>query len=213
MRPIRIVIADDHPVVLAGLRALFEDEEGFEVVASCNDGEEALSAITRLWPDVSVLDLRMPRVNGIELVRAIRKKSVDARIVILAAAIEEDQVVEAMRLGVKGIVLKEMAPSMLVRAIRKVHDGGQWFEKESLGRAIDRILQRTETMQSLRAILTERELEIMSLAAAGKGSREIAEALCIAQGTVKTHLHSIYAKLGVEGRVGLMVYAKERALL
>jgi DNA-binding NarL/FixJ family response regulator len=210
---ITLVLADDHPVVLAGLRTLFEEEQGFEVLASCSDGEEALIAIEREEPDVAILDMRMPRKNAIEVLRALRQSKKPCRAVILAAAIQEDEVLEAMQLGVKGIVLKEMAPSMLLRAVRKVHDGGQWLEKESLGRAIDRMLNRAETLQSLQVLLTERELEIMRIAASGKGNQEIATALCIAPGTVKTHLHAIYSKLGVEGRVGLMVYAKERGIV
>ncbi len=212
MKPIRIVIADDHPVVLAGLRAFFEEEQGLEVLATCPDGEDALAAIEREKPDVGILDLRMPRMNGIEVLRALKERRNGCRVIILAAAIQDDEVLEAMQLGVKGIVLKEMAPSMLLRAIRKVHEGGQWLEKESLGRAIDRMLNRAETLQSLRTVLTEREMEVMRIAARGKGNQEIAEGLSISQGTVKTHLHAIYSKLGVDGRVGLMVYAKERGI-
>jgi DNA-binding NarL/FixJ family response regulator len=211
-RAISLVLADDHPVVLAGLRTLFEEEQGFDVLASCSDGENALAAIEREAPDVAILDLRMPRMNGIEVLRALKQANRPCRTVILAAAIEEDEVLEAMQLGVKGIVLKEMAPSMLIRAVRKVHDGGQWLEKESLGRAIDRMLNRAETLQSLRALLTDRELEIMRIAATGKSTPEIAATLCISPGTVKTHLHAIYTKLGVDGRVGLMLYAKDRSL-
>lgn len=212
MKPIRIVIADDHPVVLAGLRALFEEEQGLEILATCPDGEEALAVVERERPDVAILDMRMPRMNGIEVLRALKEKRSVCRVIILAAAIQDDEVLEAMQLGVKGIVLKEMAPSMLLRAIHKVHEGGQWLEKESLGRAIDRMLNRAETLQSLRAVLTPREMEVMRIAARGKGNQEIAEGLCISQGTVKTHLHAIYSKLGVDGRVGLMVYAQERGI-
>lgn len=211
--PIRLVIADDHPVVLAGLRTLLEEEDDFEVMASCTDGADALREIERNGADIAILDLRMPRMNGIELLRALRERQLTCRALILAAAIQEDEVLEAMQLGVKGIVLKEMAPSMLIRAVRKVHEGGQWLEKESLGRAIDRMLNRAETLQSLHVLLTDREMEIMRIAASGKGNQEIASALCIAPGTVKTHLHAIYSKLGVEGRVGLMVYAKERGIV
>ncbi|MFA6957093.1 MAG: response regulator transcription factor [Thermoanaerobaculia bacterium] len=210
---IRLIIADDHPVVLAGLRTLFEEEQGFEVLASCSDGEDALAAIERHAPDVAILDLRMPRRNGLEVLRALKDSKSPCRALILAAAIRDEELLEAMQLGVKGVVLKEMAPAMLLRAVRKVHAGGQWLEKESLGRAIDRMLNRAETLQSLQLLLTERELEIMRIAASGKGNQAIATALHIAPGTVKTHLHSIYSKLGVEGRVGLMVYAKERSLV
>jgi len=101
MKPIRLVLADDHPVVLAGLQALFEEEQGLEIVATCADGEEALAAIEREAPDVAILDLRMPRMNGIEVLRALKKRRCTSKVIILAAAIQDDEVLEAMPLGVR----------------------------------------------------------------------------------------------------------------
>lgn len=213
MTAIRLLIADDHPIVLAGLRGLFEDTAGFEVVASCRDGLSAVESIEELRPDVAILDLRMPGLSGIEVLRELRKKGLETRTVILAATIDEIDAVEAMRLGAKGLILKEMAPTQLLSCVRKVHVGEQWIEKHAVGRAIERLIAQTETTTSLRALLTERELTIMRLAAEGLSGRDVAAKLGITYGTVKSHLHSIYSKLGVKGRVGLMNYARQRRLV
>jgi DNA-binding NarL/FixJ family response regulator len=210
---IRLLIADDHPIVLTGLRGLFEDTGGFEVVASCRDGMGAVEEVERLTPDVAILDLRMPGLNGIEVLRELRRRGISTRVVILAATIDEIEAVEAMRLGAKGLILKEMAPTLLVNCVRKVHAGGQWIEKEAVGRAIDRLITQNETISSLRALLTDREIEIMKLVADGVSGTEVSEKLGITYGTVKSHLHSIYGKLGVKGRVGLMNYARKRRLV
>jgi DNA-binding NarL/FixJ family response regulator len=210
---IRLLIADDHPIVLAGLKGLFEDTAGFDVVASCRDGLSAVESIEQLQPDVAVLDLRMPGMNGIEVLRELKRKGLDTRTVILAATIDEIDAVEAMRLGAKGLILKEMAPTQLLSCVRKVHAGEQWIEKHAVGRAIERLIAQTETTTSLRALLTERELTIMKLVAEGMSGKEVAGKLGITYGTVKSHLHSIYSKLGVKGRVGLMNYARQRRLV
>lgn len=213
MNAIRLLIADDHPIVLAGLRGLFEDTAGFEVVASCRDGLAAVENIEALKPDVAILDLRMPGLSGIEVLRELKKRGIATRTVVLAATIDEIDAVEAMRLGARGLILKEMAPTQLLSCVRKVHAGEQWIEKNAVGRAIERLIAQTETTSSLRAMLTEREMTIMRLVADGMSGKEVAAKLGITYGTVKSHLHSIYSKLGVKGRVGLMNYARQRRLV
>lgn len=213
MTSIRLLIADDHPIVLAGLRGLFEDTAGFEVVAACRDGVTAVESIAREKPDVAVLDLRMPGMTGIEVLRELKKRGVSTRAIILAATIDELDAVEAMRLGAKGLILKEMAPTQLLSCVRKVFAGEQWIEKNAVGRAIERLIAQNETVSSLRALLTDRELTIMKLVADGMSGKDVSEKLGITYGTVKSHLHSIYSKLGVKGRVGLMNYARQRRLV
>jgi len=210
---IRLLIADDHPIVLAGLRGLFEDTQGFQVVASCRDGLTAVESIEKLAPDVAILDLRMPGLTGIEVLRELRKKGLSTRVVILAATIDELDAVDAMRLGARGLILKEMAPTQLLSCVRKVHAGEQWIEKNAVGRAIERLIAQTETVSSLRTLLTDREMTVMKLVAEGMSGKDAAEKLGISYGTVKSHLHSIYGKLGVKGRVGLMNYARQRRLV
>jgi len=192
---------------------LFEDTAGFEVVASCRDGLAAVENIEALKPDVAILDLRMPGLTGIEVLRELKKRGIATRTVVLAATIDEIDAVEAMRLGARGLILKEMAPTQLLSCVRKVHAGEQWIEKNAVGRAIERLIAQTETTSSLRAMLTEREMTIMRLVADGMSGKEVAAKLGITYGTVKSHLHSIYSKLGVKGRVGLMNYARQRRLV
>ena len=210
--PIRIVIADDHPVVRRGLMQFIADEEELQVVAECADGRSALEAVARHSPDVVLVDLRMPQVDGIGVLRQLSGIPAAPPVVLLAGNISDDEVVEAMRLGVKGVVLKEMAPSLLVACIRKVASGGTWLEKEAVGRAMEKILRQEETRQKVREVLTPREIDIVRMAASGLGNREIAEKLFISEGTVKTHLHSVYEKLGLRGRVQLANYAQEKGL-
>jgi len=210
--PIRIVIADDHPVVRRGLTQFIADEDELEVVAECADGRAALEAVARYAPDVIIVDLRMPEINGIEVLRRVGELPSPPATVLLAGNISDDEVLEAMRLGVKGVVLKEMAPALLVACIRKVASGGTWLEKEAVGRAMEKLLRQDQSRQKVREVLTPREIDIVKMVASGLANREIGEKLFISEGTVKTHLHSVYEKLGLKGRVQLANYAQEKGL-
>jgi len=210
--PIRIIIADDHPVVRRGLIQFMADEDELEVVAECADGESALDAVARHSPDVLIVDLQMPRLNGMEVLRRLSGTPTSPATVLLAGNISDEEVVEAMRMGAKGVVLKEMAPALLVACIRKVATGGTWLEKEAVGRALEKMLRHEQSRQKVREFLTPREIDIVRMVAAGLGNREIGEKLFISEGTVKTHLHSVYEKLGLKGRVQLANYAQEKGL-
>jgi len=209
--PITIVLADDHPVVRRGLAQFFADVEDLQVVAECGDGESALAAVRQHKPEVLIVDLRMPVVSGLDVLRRLRNEPYSPAVILLAGNISDDDVVEAMRLGAKGVVLKEMAPTLLVQCIRKVAAGGVWLEKEAIGRALGKLFQTGDSRA--RAALTPREIEIVQMVAQGIGNREVGERLFISEGTVKTHLHTIYEKLGVKGRVQLATYARENGLL
>jgi DNA-binding NarL/FixJ family response regulator len=209
---IRIVLADDHPVVRRGLSQFIAEEEELEVVAECANGEAALLAVERYQPDVLIVDLQMPILGGLEVLRRLREKDIALPTVVLAGNISDDEVMEAMRLGAKGVVLKEMAPSLLVQCIRKVAAGGLWLEKEAVGRALEKILQQQESRETVQKVLTAREIEITRMIARGLGNREIGEKLFISEGTVKTHLHTIYEKLGLKSRLQLANYAQEKGL-
>ena len=211
--PIRIIIADDHPVVRRGLIQFMADEEELEVVAECSDGESALEAVAHHAPDVLIVDLQMPRLNGMEVLQRLSEMPSSPATVLLAGNISDEEVVEAMRMGAKGVVLKEMAPSLLVACIRKVATGGTWLEKEAVGRALEKMLRHEQSRQKVREVLTPREIDIVRMVASGLGNREIGEKLFISEGTVKTHLHSVYEKLGIKGRVQLANYAQEKGLV
>lgn len=211
--PIRLLLADDHPIVLDGLEQLFRLEQDFEIVARCRDGEETLRALQVHRPDVVVLDIRMPRGDGLDVLREIEAGGLLTRVVLLTAALEEDQLVEALRLGVGGVVLKEMAPQLLVEAVREVHAGRRWLDKGSMDRALGRLLQKEESRREAAEALTPRELEIVRMVARGLRNRAIAEQLFISEGTVKIHLHNIYQKIEIDGRLELAVYAQRKGLV
>ncbi len=211
--PIRIVIADDHPIVLDGLEQLFRLEEEFEIAARCTNGLQALEAVEEHRPDILILDLRMPLRSGLGVLRELKEKGTETRVVVLTAALDEDEVVDAIRLGVKGVVLKEMAPRLLVQCVRKVHEGGQWLEKDSIGKALEKMLNRPGSAPSGAGSLTPREVDVVRLVAEGMRNKEIADRLQISEGTVKIHLHSIYEKLQIGGRVELSVYARDRGIV
>jgi two-component system nitrate/nitrite response regulator NarL len=210
--PIRIVLADDHPIVLDGLAQLFAVDPDFDVVTRCTDGLQAASAIRRARPDVAVLDVRMPGRSGLEVLRELRHEQVPTRIVLLTAAVSDDEVLDAVRLGVAGIVMKDAAPRQLVQCVRTVARGEQFLDDAAVRKALDRLLRR-EAGLAQNTLLTPRELEIVRMVAAGLRNRQIAEKLSITEGTVKIHLHSIYEKVGVSGRVELSNYARDHSLV
>jgi DNA-binding NarL/FixJ family response regulator len=211
--PIRLVLGDDHPIVLDGLENLFRLEPDFRVVARCVNGDECLVAVRRHDPDVLVLDLRMPRKDGLTVLRELHKEKHPVKVVLLAAALEEEEVLEALRLGVRGMVLKELAPQMVVQCVRKVHAGEQWLEKQAFGRALETLLRREAGEREAGSVLTPRELEMVGMVARGLRNKEMSERMNISEGTVKIHLHHIYRKLKVENRVDLILYAQSKRLV
>lgn len=210
---IRLVLADDHPIVLKGLEALLSGERDFNVVAQCTDGEQTLRAVRAHRPDILLLDVRMPGKDGLAVLRELRKEKLPTRVVLLAAALEDEELLEATRLGVGGLVLKEMAPRLLVQCLRKVHAGEPWIERTSAARAFQNLLRREAGVREVAQLLTGREIEIARMAARGLRTRAIGEALHISEGTVKTHLHQVYEKLHVESRGELTVYFNEKGIL
>lgn len=210
---IRIVLADDHPLILGALEILFHAEDDFEVVATCTDGAQALEAVRLHRPDVLVLDLRMPGKSGLDVLREIAGERLPTRTVLLTATIEDAEMMEAMRLGVGGVVLKEMVPASVVLCVRKVHAGEPWLEKRSAARALDKLMRRESSAREIAGILTTRELEIVRMLCRGLRNKEIASQLVISEHTVKVHLRNIYAKLEVDGRLALMRFAEDKGLL
>jgi DNA-binding NarL/FixJ family response regulator len=211
--PIRLVLVDDHPIVLDGLESLFRLESDIRVVARCVNAEEALTAVSRHRPDVLLLDLRLPRKDGLAVLRELQQKKLSVKVVLLAAVLEEEEVLEAFRLGVRGMVLKEQAPQMVVRCVRRVHAGDQWIEKQACTRAVHALLDREAGESAAASILTPREIQMVRMVAGGLRNKEMSQRLAISEGTVKIHLHHIYQKLKVENRVQLTLCAQSRKLV
>jgi DNA-binding NarL/FixJ family response regulator len=210
--PIRLTLADDHPVVLQGLQRLFETEHEFSVIACCGGGDGALESVRRARPDVLVLDLRMPGRSGLDVLRAMAAEKLPCRSVLLTAAITDDDIVEAVRLGVNGIIMKESPPDALVECVRRVARGEQSIEQDTLAKAFGRVLRREAATREAANTLTPREIELVRMVAQGLRNRVIAERLAISEGTVKIHLHNVYEKLGIDGRLELMLWAQEQGV-
>lgn len=210
---IRIVLADDHPLILEALGNLFRAQEGFVVVAACTSGAEALQAVRLQRPDILVLDLRMPDKTGLDVLRELSAEHLPTRTVLLTAMLDDDEMLEALRLGVSGVVLKEMAPASVVLCVRKVHAGERWLEKQSALRSLEKLLRRESGAREVASLLTPREQEIVRRLGRGLRNREIATEMSISEHTVKVHLSNIYAKLGVDGRLALMRYAEDKGIL
>ena len=210
---IRIVLADDHPIVLHGLQQLFERQGDFTVLACCADGPSALDAVRTHRPDVLVLDLRMPGHSGVDVLRMISNEPVGCKSVLLTAAVRDEEVVEAVKYGAMGIVLKESPADVLLDCVRRVARGESWIERDTVTRAFRTIVGRDAASESTEETLTPREVELVRMVAQGLRNKAIAERLTISEGTVKVHLHNIYEKLGVDGRLELMLCAQRKGIV
>jgi len=209
---IRVAIADDHPIVLTGLETLLNASDEFEIVVSCPDGERVVDDVLKMNPDVLLLDIRMPGRDGFAVLRELAARGSQTRVVLITGALTDDEAIDALRLGARGILLKQMAPRLLLECVRKVHAGGEWLDEASIGQAIEKMLRREEAAQRLSAKLTRRELDLLRSIAQNLTNREISKRLLITPGTVKIHLNSIYRKLGIDGRVELTRFARESGL-
>src|SRR5262245_48063973 len=208
---IRVAIADDHAIVLHGLQQLFERQGGFDVVACSRNGDEALAVVRSQPVDILVLDLRMPGKSGLDVLREVSSDVPACRVVLLTAALRDAAVSEIMQAGAKGIVLKESSPEDLIDCVRRVHRGHVWIDRGLLARTFDRTSKNGEGGETVS--LTPREREIIRMVAQGLRNREIGQRLFISEGTVKIHLHNVYDKLGLDGRLELLLYAQENGLI
>jgi two-component system nitrate/nitrite response regulator NarL len=210
-QPVRILIADDHPIFRDGLRRLLELEPTFRVIGEAADGAEAVKLVCQLKPDVLLLDLAMPRVPGLEALAELAQSSSPVRTVLLTAAIERNQIVEALQLGARGIVLKESATELLMKSIRAVMAGQYWVGRESVSDLVatlrDLMPRGGEEPGKRRYNLTPRELEVISTIVAGYTNKDIAQKFSISEQTVKHHLTNIFDKLGVSNRLELALFA------
>ena len=201
---IRILVADDHPAVREGLTLILGYYDNLEVVAEAANGEAAVSLYQQHQPDVAILDLQMPLLNGHQATEKIVKAFPQAKILLLTTYEGDEDIFRGLRAGARGYLLKETPSQELVNAIRTVHAGGKYLSSRAALKLADRLNQET---------LSERELTVLREVANGKLNKEIAEQLSLSEGTIKSHLNSIMGKLGVKSRTEAALIAIERGLL
>ena len=203
---IRVLLVDDHTVVRRGLRLVFELEDDLEIVGEAADGREALSQVAALRPDVVVMDLLMPGMNGVEATRAIRAAFPDVEVVALTSVLEDRMVVDAVEAGASGYLLKETRPDELFEAVRAAARGEVRLDPRAQQRLM-RELRRPVAPVDARSTLTEREAEVLQLLAQGATNKSIAQSLGVGEATVKSHVSSLLAKLGLKSRTQAALHA------
>ena len=205
--PIRILIVDDHPVVRDGLRGMFAGESGFEVVGEAANGQEAVARAASYLPDVVLMDLRMPEMDGVSAIREIRDRGLEARVLVLTTFDTDSDVLPAIEAGATGYLMKDAPRQELLQAVTAAARGESVLSPGIVARLLDQVRQPGKETVS------QRELEVLQLVAVGATNRDVAERLFISEATVKTHLLHIYAKLGVNDRAAAVGAAFERGLL
>lgn len=212
--PIRVLIADDHAIVRRGVRALLSTETDIVVVGETSDGEETLEQAQVLNPDVILMDLAMPRMNGIEATRLITARYPDIRILVLTSFAGDDKVFPAIKAGALGYLLKDSDPDDLVQGIRQVYYGESSLHPTIARKVLQELVHPAERAERSAAteVLTERELDVLKLVACGLGNREIGKRLTVSEATVRTHVSNILGKLHLASRTQAALYALREGL-
>jgi two-component system, NarL family, nitrate/nitrite response regulator NarL len=214
--PIKVLIADDHPVVRVGLRNMLQSDPQIKVIAEAKDGVEALHMVRTLRPDILLLDLAMPKMQGLEALREMTSENADTRTIVLSGQVDKRQILEALQLGARGVLLKDAVAAHLATCIHAVMQGQYWLE----GRPVQNLLQVLRDLTAQTAppprktfCLTARELEVVALITEGSTNKHIAETFGISEETVKRHLTNIFNKIGVGNRLELALFALNHNLL
>jgi two-component system nitrate/nitrite response regulator NarL len=217
--PIRIVVADGHPVVREGLIRVITEENGLEVIGHAGDGLRAVELVRQLKPDILMLDHAAPQRAGVEVLRELARTPTNCRVIIMAASLGREQMVEVLRLGAYGIVMKDSPMTLIVKSISTVMAGQYWIGRESVGDLISSLrnwpapTKSGESAAKPRFALTVRELQIVSAVVAAYSNREIAERFSLSEDTVKHHLSNIFDKLGLSNRLELALFAINHQLV
>ena len=227
-QPIRVLIADGHPIVLAGLRAVLGTNPELQIVGEANDGVEAIERTVELDPDVVLMELRLPKVDGLTVIRSLQARAPRTRVMLFTAVESKEEFVEAMKVGCSGVLLKHSPPMLIEKSILKVHAGEIWLDSNTTAAVIRQFATpsnaatQSEYQGPLhpngskgsreRTQLSQREREIIILIAQGYKNKEIAEKMFITEQTVKNHLHNVFDKLGVSDRLELALYAIHNSL-
>lgn len=209
---IRILVADDHAIVREGLRALISTEPGLQLVAEASDGVEAVSKTRTLKPDVILLDMLMPRLDGVGAIAEIKRDSPDAKILVLTSFVDDEKVFSAIKSGALGYLLKDSSPQDLLKAIRSTYAGEAFLHPTIASKLIRELKQPASDKPKTENPLTEREVEILQFVAQGLTNDEIAEKLVVSERTVRTHVSNILAKLQLANRTKAALYALKEGL-
>jgi len=214
---IRLLVADDHPVVRFGVKNMLMHDPAFEVVGEANDGDDAITQTLELEPDILLLDLQMPRLPGLEAMRAIMGRSPRVKIILLTSTISTQQIIEALQIGARGIVLKDSVAGDLSTAIRSVVSGDYWIGGQrvvNLVKALHELMQQAAASPERKTYgLTPRELEVVGCIVEGCSNKDIARQFTISEETVKRHLSNIFDKTGVSTRLELALFAISHKLV
>jgi DNA-binding NarL/FixJ family response regulator len=212
MEPIKVLITDDHPVVREGLSAMLNKEPDIQVVGEAENGTEAIDKAKELQPDVVLMDLRMPEVDGVEAMRQIRAATPDIKFIVLTTYDNDEYIFKGIEAGARAYLLKDAPRDELFKAIRAVYKGESLIEPAVAGKVLDRFVQLSRQVQAPEE-LSERELEVLKLMARGAANKEIATSLCISESTVKTHIQTIFQKLGVSDRTEAVTEAIKKGII
>jgi DNA-binding NarL/FixJ family response regulator len=209
-QPIRVLLADDHPVVRSGIRNLLEKASGITVVGEACDGEEALSMVREVQPDILLLDMEMPKIRGVEVAKQLRAKGSQVRILVLSAYDDKQYILELLSNGASGYLTKEEAPEVIVEAVRGVARGEEGWVSRRVGAHIAKWMREDDNGK---LHLTSREIEVLRLVVEGKTNQEIGQQLDISEKTVEKHLEGVFNKLGVTSRVEAAVQAVRAGII
>jgi DNA-binding NarL/FixJ family response regulator len=212
---IKVAIVDDHTLFREGMRKILSLEKDIEIVGEAYDGDEVISLLNRCLPDIMLLDIKMERVNGLQILPQIVELFPQLRVIVLTAQIAQGESIQAIRGGARGIILKHAASEFLIKGIRKVYQGELWADSVTMTQVVDSLSKRFRIdprPEKNRKDLSDRELEVVALVAVGHRNKEIANKLFISEQTVKTHLTNIFQKLQVADRLELALYAIRNGL-
>ena len=209
---IKILIADDHPVVREGLSTMLSRERDIQVVGEAENGTEAIKKTRELQPDIILMDLRMPEVDGVEAMRQIKVNNPDMKFIVLTTYDNDEYIFKGIEAGARAYLLKDAPREELFKAIRAVHKGESLIEPAVAGKVLDRLAELSRQVRAPE-VLSEREVEVLMLIAKGTGNKLIATSLCIGESTVKTHIQSIFQKLEVNDRTEAVTEAIKKGII
>ncbi len=210
---VRILLVDDHPIVRAGIATCLQEQPSYEIVGEASSGKEALEKIAAINPEIVLMDLSLPDMSGLETTRLIRKSMPDVAVIVLTMHDTKEYILELMRLGARGFLLKDSPPTMLTEAIDRVHAGGTYFHSSHTQMLLDDMFRKSRNVDDKSEELTEREREVLVLIAEGKSNKEIAAALFLSVRTIESHRENIMRKLDIHSVAGLTRYALSVGLI